>query len=601
VKAMRRIGSAAGTVFCLASFAFPTALDAQPLPRAMLVLDQSDVRGPFYHSIFSGLRSTVNARPGSPVTIYVESLDLSRFTGRDYEESLQAHFRLKYRDKPIGVVVAVGSATLDYVMRRRAELWPGVPVVFAMVDEPTAEQLKPPPDVTGRIAKLRFEDMMITARAVVQNLKAVAILGDPLRSQTVFRHFADEIPVSAANVEVIDMTGLPMRELRKRVAVLPDRTAILYTAIYSDGEGTFYPPADAVALVAEVANRPIVVAVETNLGRGSIGGFVMTPSAIGEEAAQLALRILDGENASSIPVTTGDIVRPVFDGRQLRRWAVSEARLPPGSEIRFRDPTAWEQYRVHFLAVGAAIVLQAMLIFWLLYERHQRRRSEVAAHMLSGRLIHAQEEERSRLARELHDDVTQRLASLAIDAGREERVVSGSAGATVIRAMREGLVRLSEDVHALSYRLHPSILEDLGLVEALRAECERFSRMCPIRLEADARDLPERPPRDVALCLFRIAQEGLRNIARHAKASEAEVHLRRLDGGLQLAVRDNGAGFDPKQDRVRMSLGHASMRQRVFLLGGKVEIDSRPGHGTTIRAWVPLKEDRSEPAARAVG
>jgi signal transduction histidine kinase len=598
VQAMRCIGSAAGIVFCLVVFfAFPT--DAQPLPRAMLVLDQSEVRGPFYHSIFSGLRSTVNARSGSPVTIYVESLDLSRFTGRDYEESLQAHFRLKYRDKPIGVVVAVGSATLDFVMRRRAELWPGVPVVFAMVDEPTVDQLKPPPDVTGRIAKLRFEDMMITARAVVPNLEAVAILGDPLRSQTVFRHFADEIPVSAANVGVIDMTGLPMKELRKRVAVLPDRTAILYTAIYSDGEGTFYPPADAVALVAEVANRPIVVTVETNIGRGSIGGLVMTPFAIGEEAAQLALRILDGENASNIPVTTGDIVRPVFDWRQLRRWAVSEARLPPGSDIRYRDPTAWELYRVQFLAAGAAVVFQAILIFWLLYERSKRRRSEVAAHALSGRLINAQEQERSRLARELHDDVTQRLASLAIDAGREERVLSGSAGATV-RAMREGLVRLSEDVHALSYRLHPSILEDLGLVEALRAECERFSRACPIRLEADARDLPERLPRDVALCLFRIAQEALRNVARHAKASEAQVHLRRLKGGLQLAVRDDGAGFDPKQDRVRTSLGHASMRQRVFLLGGKVEIDSRPGHGTAIRAWVPLKEDRSEPAARAV-
>src|SRR6266850_2557702 len=100
MQAMRCIGSAAGIVFCLVVFfAFPIALDAQPLPRAMLVLDQSEVRGPFYHSIFSGLRSTVNARPGSPVTIYVESLDLSRFTGRDYEESLQAHFRLKYRDK----------------------------------------------------------------------------------------------------------------------------------------------------------------------------------------------------------------------------------------------------------------------------------------------------------------------------------------------------------------------------------------------------------------------------------------------------------------------------------------------------------------------
>jgi signal transduction histidine kinase len=197
--------------------------------------------------------------------------------------------------------------------------------------------------------------------------------------------------------------------------------------------------------------------------------------------------------------------------------------------------------------------------------------------------------------------VTQRLALLAIDAGREERSLSGLAGSTAMRMMREGLVRLSEDVHALSYRLHPSILEDLGLTEALKSECERFSRRYSSQLETNAYDIPERLPHDVALCLFRIAQEGLRNIARHARAKRVEVQLRRLGDGLQLIVRDDGSGFDPAGDRNRKSLGHASMRQRVFLLGGKVDIDSSPGYGTTIRAWVPLKEEGGEPSACAVG
>src|SRR5262245_56400766 len=132
---LRGMCSTARIVFCLAvPLAYPAAFAQQPLPRSMLVLDQADVRGQFYYQIFSALRSTVNASSSSPVTIYVESLDLSRFTGPDYEESLQAHFRVKYRDKRVGVLVAIGSATLDYVLRRRAELWPGVPVVFAMVD-----------------------------------------------------------------------------------------------------------------------------------------------------------------------------------------------------------------------------------------------------------------------------------------------------------------------------------------------------------------------------------------------------------------------------------------------------------------------------------
>jgi signal transduction histidine kinase len=292
----------------------------------------------------------------------------------------------------------------------------------------------------------------------------------------------------------------------------------------------------------------------------------------------------------------------------LRRWNIDEASLPAGSIVQFREPTVWQQYRWYIIPAAAFGALQAIFIAVLLvngrrlHRAHaERRRAEESAHALSGQLISAQEEERSRLARELHDDVTQRLALLAIDAGREERRLSGSGGSTTMRTMREGLVRLSEDVHALSYRLHPSILEDLGLIEALKSECERFSRTCSIRLEANAQDIPEKLPHDVALCLFRIAQEGLRNMARHAGASRAEVRLRRLNGGLQLAVMDDGAGFDPARHQNRVSLGHASMRQRVVLLGGKLDIVSAPGHGTTIRAWVPLKEESREPSARAAG
>ena len=175
----------------------------------------------------------------------------------------------------------------------------------------------------------------------------------------------------------------------------------------------------------------------------------------------------------------------------------------------------------------------------------QRQRAEEAARELSGHLITAQEDERSRLARELHDDVTQRLALLAIDAGRQERVLPLAAGGDAMRAMREGLAQLSEDVHALSYRLHPSIIEDLGLVEALNSECERFSEAGSPHIEWKAQDIQAEPSRDVALCLFRVAQEALQNAAHHA-ASAVQVTVRALNGGLQLGVHDDGKGFDPE-------------------------------------------------------
>ena len=199
----------------------------------------------------------------------------------------------------------------------------------------------------------------------------------------------------------------------------------------------------------------------------------------------------------------------------------------------------------------------------------------------------AHENERRRVARELHDDVTQRLAALAIDATRMEGPDRASADEAT-RSIRDGLIKLSEDVHALSYRLHPSVIEDLGLVEALRAECDRVTRSGAVTVQFNASEIPRKLPQDTALCLFRVAQEALRNVVRHAGASSVEVSVSPMDGGLQLAVSDNGNGFDPGRHAERPSLGLASIRERVNLLKGQLDIDSAQGHGTTVLAWVPI-------------
>ncbi|HNQ89042.1 MAG TPA: PAS domain S-box protein [Verrucomicrobiota bacterium] len=226
------------------------------------------------------------------------------------------------------------------------------------------------------------------------------------------------------------------------------------------------------------------------------------------------------------------------------------------------------------------------------------RNAQEALRHLSARLIQAQEEERSRLARELHDDITQRLARLAIDVGRGEAGRSATSRNETVRSVRDELIRLSEDVHALSYRLHPSILEDLGLAAALKAEAERLGRQGAVRIDVEVLDLQESVPPEVALCLFRVAQEALRNAARHAGARAIELSVCGWDGGLQLAVHDDGCGFDPMLQRERPSLGHASMRERVHLLGGELDIESAPGQGTTILAWVPLGEKAGDQRPR---
>jgi signal transduction histidine kinase len=584
-----------------------TAGANEPLPRSVLVIDQFELASPASAALLSSFRSTLKGG-SAPVSVYIENLDLGRFGGSRFNDAVHAYFLEKYRDKPIGIIVPVGSAALEFALYLRQRLWTDAPVVFAAVDEGISDRLVLPPRVTGTTMSAPLSDSVSVARLIVPGLKRLAIVGDPPERQVIRGRLAAQLELIAAEFELIDLTRLGMSELKQRVASLPLDSAVIYIGLTLDADNVAYTSHDALAALAEVANRPIIVQAETHLGSGTVGGIVASFSSMGREAAQLVLRILAGENPAAIPVTAGNVMRPVFDWRQLQRWTVSEDRLPPASEVRFRTPSIWDQYKGYIVLAVALCAVQAIFIMVLLMNRRRLRqanaelyRTEAARHDLSGRLIHAQEEERARLARELHDDVTQRLALLAIDAGREERKLSGVAAGTAMRTMREGLVRLSEDVHALSYRLHSSVLEDLGLVEALKAECERFSQTSSIRLEANAGDIPEKLPRDVALCLFRIAQEGLRNVARHAGASRTELRLRRLDGGLQLAVKDNGAGFDPVQQRTRMSLGHASMRQRAFFLGGSVEIDSSPGHGTEIRAWVPLKEDSREPSTRSVG
>ena len=158
-----------------------------------------------------------------------------------------------------------------------------------------------------------------------------------------------------------------------------------------------------------------------------------------------------------------------------------------------------------------------------------------------------------------------------------------------MRALREGLTGLSEDVHSLAYQLHPSVLEELGLAEALRAECERLSRQGSLAFSVTVGPMPGDLERDVALCLFRVAQEALRNATRHANARTASVALRQMDDGLLLAVSDDGEGFDPMNKGTRRSLGLASMRERVHLLHGTLDVESAPGHGTAVTAWVPAR------------
>jgi signal transduction histidine kinase len=371
----------------LAAFLAPQSLGAAGQP-AILVFLPGGIRGPFYNDVFSAFQSTVDAKSHFPITAYPELLDLDQFKTQEIEESLSTHLRLKYQGKPIGVIVAVGTGPLEFVLRHRQDLWRGVPIVFSFVDERAIYGLKPADEITGTLMNLRFADMITVARAVVPGLKGVAIVGDRLEKQPVFGHFAEEIQSAVGDVEVNDLTGLPIDSVLAKVASLPDHTAILYTKLTSIGDVVNTAGHEAVALVAKVANRPIVVPSEAFFGSGAVGGFLLLPAVFGEEAGQIALRVLNGEPASSIPISTGNNIRPIFDWRQLHRWGVDQSRLPYGSEIRFRENTIWQRYSWQLIAAAMLFLLQTALLLRLLFESRRRRIAEAESRLHLSEVAH---------------------------------------------------------------------------------------------------------------------------------------------------------------------------------------------------------------------
>jgi len=222
------------------------------------------------------------------------------------------------------------------------------------------------------------------------------------------------------------------------------------------------------------------------------------------------------------------------------------------------------------------------------------RNSKKDLQRLAGKLISAQEEELRRLSRELHDDLTQRLAVLAIEAGKLEMDLNktpekNSETVHAVVQMKDQLIKVSEEVHTISRQLHPTILDDLGLVRAIESECAAVMRRHPVGIAFRKEHVPDEISDDIALCLYRVIQEGLRNIATHSQAKNCEILLRGGDHSLCLTVSDDGIGFDPLEVRKQQGLGLASMRERVQLIQGDFTIRSQPGKGTVITVCVPLE------------
>ncbi|WP_342349758.1 PAS domain S-box protein [uncultured Nitrospira sp.] len=226
-----------------------------------------------------------------------------------------------------------------------------------------------------------------------------------------------------------------------------------------------------------------------------------------------------------------------------------------------------------------------------LHRREQElEQSQDELRALGAQLISAQEDERRRLSRELHDDMNQRLAVVAIEIQSIQRTLPESDPMQkTLQHLNDQVSSLSDNVRHLAYQLHPSILDDLGLVVALQSSIKDFSQWENIPVTFQPRDVPHNLPQNIASCVYRVTQECLRNVAKHAEASQVFVEVVGLEAGLRLVITDNGKGFIPQAVRPGThGLGLIGMKERIRVVQGKFNVKASKGKGTTITALIPL-------------
>ena len=697
----------------LAVFILPAASQEEPSARNVLILNSFTNRDSFIE--LEPFKASVRAHLSMPVNFNIEYLESTRFGDDGYRRSVSEALRHAYSKPRIDLVVVGSYPALRFVLDYRERMFRGVPLVFVGVDRTRIEGQKvwqgvtvitSTPDVRGSLnLALRFHP----------DTQNVVVLGGVSEFENYWmKRFREEVHLNHESLKLIEVAGLPPRVALDQVCTLPARTIVFAQIAPRDSADSDLKVFD---LIRAISRRfPTYSIFNYCFDRGCVGGSYPDQEEDGRRAGEIAARVLLGEKPENVAIVAGTAMRPVLDWRELQHWKIPGSLLPPGTVVLYREPTLWERGQKYFLAAIGVIVVQALWIFALFWQRARKRKAEAVLReserrfrvmadttpsliwmcdnqgkvtylneqrlsftgsdpnegyggtltayvhpddlknvldtlsralrnhepfsreyrlrrqdgvyrwmfdvaspridgdgsfagfigsavdvteqriaretleKVSGQLIDAQENERRRLARELHDDICQRLAMLSL---KIEKVTRGWCNGRMpmgdqLEQIWQQCSALTGDVQALSHQLHPSILDNLGLATAVKSFCREVSEQSGVVVKFAVRNLPDSVPREVSLSVFRVVQEAVHNAIKYSGEKHFEVRLEAESEHLELEVSDQGVGFDAANTKNASGLGLVSMAERIYQVNGTFEIDSQPNAGTRIRARVPV-------------
>ena len=570
------------TVFSVPGVALdPPAAEPQ---KAVLALYGSRPDLPSNVIVDEIIRSTLERELGSRLDFYAEFLDTARWPEGETQVALHDFLHRKYAQRKLSVIIAVARPAINFMRLYGDELFPGVPIV-AYGDSGSLRDWEPGRPITGALAKVdlsRTVELILRLQPRTREILVISGASDSDRWRQ--SEARGQLARLEKSVKFTYMDAGSAQDFVRTVARVSEGTVILFLSMYQDSVGNKLLSHEVLARISKESRVPVYNQTATHVGLGIVGGVVFDPEILSRETAQLALRLLRGERIQDLPVQESNSIVPMVDWRQMQRWRLDEKRLPAGTVVRFREASAWESYKWYILGFLAAMILESLLIVTLFVEARKRRASEKVLKELSGRLIHAAEDERQRLARELHDDFQQRLSllSVGLDMLRQESPADGTSLHQQLKTLAKDVQELAADVHNLSHRLHSSKLQVLGLKAALREVCRQVSHQHNVDIQLEADELSSKLSDDLSLCFYRIAQEALNNAVKHSHSPRIEVKLGNSGGHVWMRIKDFGVGFDAT-GRAN-GIGLAAMRERLRMVGGSLQIKSSPGVGTELTA-----------------
>jgi signal transduction histidine kinase len=599
-------------------------------PKLVLVLHSFRNALPVHREFSAGISKGLDLPPDMPIEVDSDTLDLWRVNDEGYVQKLVETYKLKYHARPPNVIIPTYTAAAQFMLDHRRELFRGIPIVFCAAEFPSEDLKQLPPDVTGVTSKRDIAGTLELMSRLQPDMRQVAlIIGSSRLDASSEPDVSKAVRLFESRFEFIWLRGLPLPELIDSVRALPSYTAILYVLQFGDRDRVSYVPRKVAQAVSEAASVPVYGLWDTLMGTGIVGGRMIPFYQQSVAAGKITRRILLGEAPEAIPVVRMERNPVVVDARQLKRWNIDERLLPEDSRILNREPSVWQEHRNAIRIASGLIVLQALWIAALLWNRKRLQRAQTSLTLGCGRRAQAEELTRKlqtrlgladkqstlgALAGRIAHEINQPLIALknyalaakryvppeSTNGGKLNELLAEMEGeadraGTIIRKIRTLLS--SGHVDSVPVDLDPVLKEVLALMDP-QAEAHgcridyRVTAPIPIVL-ADALQVQL-----VMVNLLRNAIEAVASDAQRGGASISVAVGEAADAMVEVSVTDSGPGVpaDEVEDifeslystkEAGMGVGLATCRTIIEAHGGRIWCTPNPAGGAIFHFTIP--------------